>query len=458
MSKRNPYKKEQSCEGINIVTTAYTLKDAMSIKETQNTKVPDFDTGRVKQLLPGYHCWDSDLAFDTDGNIADIDGYNVLWALCRPEGAGFSSSNKIAYFYTKDGVHYTFGGFLFETAIYDGISEWSGSLRYRDDGKLQMFYTVADGYEAYGNWQTRQRFAVSIHPVSTDETTLKIEAPIHHELLHGASEPDGIIYETPDQAAKREALNPTRHLVLAGSDQTENNCDRDSFVYRNKRDGQDYVVFEGNTGPGAGYAPGIVRDDYLGRGMALEGVAITEDMLKANGCVGIIKLTNEDGTFGVRKKPWLVTNLVTDEIERITVFDYDGHVYLFVDCHGNKMTTNASNPDMVNRDFMLGFRAPYFGGPLTPLNGNGVVLQQKSGGAAYAGQNENQQYLYSFGINPTAEAKESGIFKCVTYAGWSNAADGSGLKQIMSSGPSLFIKINGLCTEIVDMKHDILPA
>lgn len=439
-------------------TTAYTLKDAMSIKETQNTKVPEFDTAKIKQLMPGYHCWDSDLAFYTDGNVADINGYNVLWALCRPEDADFSTANKIAYFYTKDHVHYTLGGFLFSETLYSGISEWSGSMRYRDDGRLQMFYTIADPYEAHGNWQTRQRFAVSIHDVTVDENGLKIEAPIHHELLHGASEPDGIIYETPEQAAIREALNPTRHLVLAGSDQTENNCDRDSFVYRNKADGQDYVVFEGNTGPLGGYAPGVVRSDYLGEGMAQKGVEITEDMLKANGCVGIIKLTNENGTYGQRMKPWLVTNLVTDEIERITVFDYDGYVYLFVDCHGNKMTTNASNPDMVNRDFMLGFRAPYFGGPLTPLNGNGVVLQQKSGGVAYTGQNENQQYLYSFGINPTAESKRTGVFKCVTYAGWSNSSDGSGLKQIMSSGPSLFIKINGLETEIVDMKYDILPA
>ena len=85
MSKMQRKNRERDCDCVNIVTTAYTLKDAMSIKETQNTKVPDFDTGRIKQLLPGYHCWDSDLAFDTDGNIADINGYNVLWALCRPD-------------------------------------------------------------------------------------------------------------------------------------------------------------------------------------------------------------------------------------------------------------------------------------------------------------------------------------------------------------------------------------
>lgn len=78
-----------------FVTTAYTLKSAMAIKETQNTKVPEFDTAKIKQLMPGYHCWDSDLAFDNDGNVAEINGYNVLWALCRPEDADFRDRKSV---------------------------------------------------------------------------------------------------------------------------------------------------------------------------------------------------------------------------------------------------------------------------------------------------------------------------------------------------------------------------
>ena len=178
-------------------------------------------------------------------------------------------------------------------------------------------------------------------------------------------------------------------------------------------------------------------------------------MLKANGCIGIIELTDEEGTFGQFHAPWLTANLVTDEIERINIINHDGHVYLFCVGHGNKNALNSENAELINRDYMLGFRAPHFGGPLTPLNGSGVVVQQKSYGAEYTGQAENQQYVYSWLITPH-KGQKSGVFPCVSYANYCDT--GKGVEAVMNAGPSINIEIDGLYTRIVGMMYDIQPA
>ena len=81
----------------------------------------------------------------------------------------------------------------------------------------------------------------------------------------------------------------------------------------------------------------------------------TPDDLKANGCVGVLELTNADYTLGSFCHPWLTGNLVADEIERINVFHHQGHIDLFVVAHGDQCALLSSKPDLLNWDFMLGF-------------------------------------------------------------------------------------------------------
>ncbi|BBG29984.1 uncharacterized protein conserved in bacteria [Zymobacter palmae] len=439
-----------------IHTGHWTVKNARGIRATNGNTFPAFDPDKLKQLMPGYQAWDNWLVRDEDGFVADVNGFRILIALVRPVGNGFDSGERIAYFYSADGEHYVPGGFLYgDHKLYDDIREWSGSTILRADGKLQTFYTCAYGADIDGVWQTVQRLATAIQEVTVEGDKLTIETPTYHALMGGVCEPDGFYYETPAQASEREAKWPTRHRVSVGSDQTENNCMRDPFFYKDKRTGKRYLAFEANTGAGF-HAPGHVRAEYVSaNGLPKEGFAPTEDMLKANGCIGIIELTDDEGTFGQFQAPWLTANLVTDEIERINVVDHDGHVYLFCVGHGNKNALNMENADLTNRDYMLGFRAPYFGGPLTPLNGSGVVVQQKSYGDAYAGQMANQQYVYSWLITPTRDQK-LGVFPCVSYANYCDT--GKGVEAVMNAGPSVRIEIDGLKTRIVGMMYDIQPA
>lgn len=443
----------------DIQTSHWSIEAARKIKETTSNRQPAFDLDELEALYPEYQMWDNWAVRYEDGTLASLFGHKVLIALVRPRSADFSAGERIAYFYSKDGVHYKVGGFLFgDKQLYDGVREWSGSTVLRDDGKLQTFYTVSYGAEVEGVWQTVQRFATAIQTPALDEDgVLSISTPIHHKLLGGACEPDGQLYETPAQASVREKALPTAHSRFAGSDQTENNCFRDPFFYKHPKTGKSYIIFEGNTG--AAFNPaGVVADAYVGkRNIGRTGFAPTADMLKANGCIGVIELTNSDYTYGIFRKPLVTSNLVTDEIERINAFHKDGKFYLFCCGHGNKNALNKENSDLVNRDYMVGFVGRDFGEKLTPLNESGIVVQQKSGGNAYEGQANNQQYCYSWIIVPDEDAESTGIYKCLAYANYSKVEDGT-IQPVMGIAPTLDIEIIGSKTRIVGMHYDIKPA
>lgn len=440
-------------------TTAWTLAEARNAKATPENTVPSFEEGQIIQLWPGKQSWDNWRVTNMLNEIADVKGFQVLIALIRNEDADFSSGERIGYFYSKDGIHYRVGGLLFgeEGSLYHDCREWSGSTVLRDNGTLQTFYTLSRGVKFGNEWQTEQRLATAIQNVrvSDDGEHLYIDAPHVHTLIRGCESPDGFYYETPEQAAEREAKWPTRHNYKIGSDQTDNNCDRDPHFFCDPKTRAEYLFFEGNTGAGY-HAPGVIREQYVGG--AVEGLAPTEDMMKANGCVGVIELTNELGTFGIRRAPWLVTNLLTDEIERINVIYHQDHYYLFCVCHGNKHSLNAENPEFfVNRDFLLGWRAKELGGALTPLNGTGVVLTQKSFGAMYSGQMENRQYTYSWQLN-SRNGQTGNRFPVVSYANFCRHAETGEIRQIMNAGPSFEIELDGLTSRVTDLMYDILPA
>ena len=448
-----------------IKTSHWTRQCASQIYPRPENTIPPFDTYRVKTLMPGYHVWDSWFALTEDGCVATIEGYTILLALVRPldetvEEKGTYQNRiadqreRIAYFFSSDGVHYQVGGFLFKTPVYDDIREWSGSTILRDDGRLQTFYTIARGLIIEGVWQTDQRFATAIQRIGVEESEegqrVVIVATDYHAFL---KEPDGLLYENPQQSAEREIKYATRHRGDSGDEQVENFCFRDPKFIKDPATGRAYVLFEANTGPA--FCPcGSVRRAYIGSADYQQDYAPTPDDLKANGCVGVMELTNPSYTYGSFCHPWLTANLVADEIERINVLWLQNHVYLFVVAHGDKCALLGEKPELLNRDFMLGFRAKHLFGELEPMNGSGVVLQQKSLGPMYTGQAENKQYLYSWLI---VEGLRPGELNCISYANYSTGLDGQCL-PIKSAGPILTIQIKGLNSRIVDQYYGILPV
>lgn len=432
---------------MQIHTSHWTRSASNAVEGTVSNRFPPFDPGRLAPLMPGYHVWDSWFVLKEDGSVARFGDSRVLIALVRPLGA--DASEKIAYF-VETAKGYVPKGFLFTKPIYGDVREWSGSTILRDDGFLQCFYTISHGAEFHGVWQTVQRFATSIQPVLEGKDGLvEFGTPLLHELL---TEPDGHFYETAEQASLRETTMPTIHNMWVGNGQNENSCFRDPKFFKDPATGKAFIFFEGNTGPGSEHPAGSIRAAYMGE-HSVHGYCPTVDDLKANGCVGVFEFTTGKYTFGRFLKPWLTSNLVTDEIERINVMVVKGKYYLFVAGHGNKNSMLSVKPELQNVDYMLGFQADSLGGPLKPLNTSGVVVFQKSLGDLYVGQEQNQQYTYSWLLVPTAVEDE---FECISYASF--CLDGDSIKPTKTAGPSVLVKIENLNTSIVDKAYNILPV
>lgn len=435
----------------------WTREMASKIKATPKNTPPAINLAKVRALMPGHHVWDNWYLMTWANELASVLGFKVIIALARPIDDAESAHARIVYFYSKDGEHYTAGGNLFDEPLFSDCQEWSGSTIIRRDGKIQTFYTVACSYEEDGVFQTRQRFATAIQEVALESTTdadgnetegLKIMAPEYHELL---AEPDGVLYETVSQSIARERLLGTKHSRADGSDQTENNCWRDILYYECPRTGRRFGLFEANT---ASICPaGGVNRANIGGADYDPDYAPTIDDLKANGCIGILEFKDDDNTYVELMPPILTANLVTDEIERINIIDHDGHVYLFCVGHGNKNTLVTRNEGLSNRDYLLGFRAKSLFSKFEPMNESGVVIQQKSMGAPYAGQEQNQQYMYSWKLVPTGKP---GVFDVIAYSNYSTS--NGEVVPVKTAAPTLQLAIHGLESELVGIKYDIQPA
>ena len=421
----------------------WTREQVINFIPTEANTFPEFDTTQIKPFMDGYDIWDSWMALDENGNLASIKGYKVLCAL----GLKHDDDDQIAriyYFYSQDGHHFLPGGTLFPHRLFHDIQEWSGSTLLRDDGMVQTFYTTAMGHTRNGIWQTFQRLATAIQRPSVEEGVLTFSEPVYHALL---LEPDGVLYQTVDQADDNELRMPTLHNRDYGNDQVNNLCFRDPFFFKDPLTKKNYLLFEANTGP-LYHAEGTVRREYIGSDNSEPNYRPTVDDLKANGCVGIAEFTDDQYTKVNPLPTILTTNLITDEIERITLIYRDSAYYLFCVTHGNKMTIQGD--EFVNRDLLLGFRAQALFGPYTALNGNGVVIQQKSEGPMYIAQAQNTQYVYSWNVLPDLSV--------LSYANYSYSESEETSVAIKTVGPCVQLQVTGNTTEITGIDYAFIPG
>lgn len=419
----------------------WTREQVLSFKETAANAFPEFDNTQIKPFMEGCDIWDSWFALDEDGNLASIEGFHMLCALGIKKGD--EDFARIYYFYSQDGHSFTPGGTLFSKRRFNNIQEWSGSTLLRKDGKVQTFYTTAMGHVHNGIWQTSQRLATAIQrPINKDGVLSFSEPEYHASLL----KPDGVFYQTIDQADDAELRMPTLHNRDFGNDQINNFCFRDPFFFKDPTTQKAYLLFEANTGPSF-HAEGTVRRDYIGSDSFEPNYRPTVDDLKANGCVGIAEFTDEQYTQLNPLPPLLTSNLVTDEIERVTLICRDNSYYLFCVTHGNKMTIQGET--FVNRDLLLGFQSSSMFGPYTPLNGSGIILQQKSAGPMYTGQTNNKQYVYSWNVLPDLTV--------LSYANNAYSVAEEKILFLKTVGPRVQLALHGTQTEVTGLDYGFVP-
>lgn len=459
----------------------WTRQQVSQIAADDAIDFPHFDPQQVKVLMPGYDVWDNWYVLDEDNQIADVQGFRVLIALAAPTD-GFDETN-LYYFYSRDGIHYHAAGKVFTTPLESSIQEWSGSTILRSDGALQTFYTVVKesgdysgrsrqrtqgsqgmppamstqgsdaqtqapagqgqmpgGQAQMGAVQNDQRLATAIQDVIVIGNRLSLAEPRYHAIL---AVPDGRYYQTMTQASAYETLLPSSNVT--GSTQSNNFCFRDPHFFKDPADGRSYLLFEANTGS-AVCPEGSVKREYIGCASFEPDYVPTPDELKANGCIGIVELTNDSYSAVRFLPPLLTSNLVTDEIERVNMLKVKDDYYLF--CIGRVSKMAMSCEALERSTFMLGFRSHSLSGPYTPLNHHGVVIRQQSFSSDMMNSTDTQS-VYSYLLQPDLTV--------LTYAQYSTDTNGN-LQKNRSAGPTLKLHIKGNRTQVGEVIYNILPA
>lgn len=439
---------------IDNVTTHWTREmAASSTRNAPNTVFPEFDISQVEALVPDTDIWDSWFVMDEDNQVASVFGFKVLVAL------GFSDDEdqkpKLMYFFSHAYEDfYMFGGVMLTEKLVDECEEWSGCTLLRRDGRLQTFYTVNTGMETDGLWQSDQRFATVIQRVVIEDDFMYLESPDYHDIIFHPEHSNGFYQTTKDSSDYEHRYPHEPGNWGSGNAQVDNFCFRDPKFYRDPHDGVACLLFEANTGSAlwSGCDEDGARRECIGSEAYARDYRPTRDALKANGCLGLVIL-NEDYTQVTEvAKPVLAAQLVADEIERANIIEHDGYYYLFFVCHGNKMAID--DDELVNRDMLVGFRSerPAAGirdlmtQTLQPLNGNGVVLQQKFGGERFGGQKDNEQYVYSWMVMPDLSV--------ICYSYYSTSDEGE-VDSVHSAGPVVQLEINGTETKVTQLRYDI---
>jgi len=300
------------------------------IKRTDGTVAPRAGLPE-DDPAPDYHIWDTWPLRTRSGEIATIDGWQVLISLTAPADVTPGERHDIAehrYFVSRDGREWTDCGPVFgDDAL--GTRQWAGSAMY-DDGECYFFYTAAGDADSDELTYT-QRLAVGHGAtISTGDGKPTIEGSWIHEIL---LEPDGEWYETEAQSGEMTYTF------------------RDPWFFEDPETGRTHLLFESNTPP--------VSDDCGGK----------TDQQAFNGCVGLAVSPSGNLLDWEFRPPIFDSVCVNQEIERPHVVHRKGRYFLFVSSH-----VDTFAPGHAGYDGLYGFVADSLAGDYQPLNESGLVL------------------------------------------------------------------------------------
>jgi len=317
-------------EAAGRVWSRWGREQANLIERTPETVAPPAGASEIDPA-PDLHIWDTWPLRTRQGEIATVDGWQVLISLTAPGDVAPGDRHDIAehrYFVSKDGRNWQDGGQLFGEAAL-GTRQWAGSALL-DDGELYLYYTAA-GDERTAELTYTQRLAVA-HGGRLDSSgqQLTIDGPWSHEIL---LEPDGKYYETQTQSGEMTYTF------------------RDPWFFEDPQTAESYLLFESNTP--------VDADDCGG----------STDQQAFNGCVGLAVSPTGDPLEWEFRPPIFDSVCVNQEIERPHLVVHEGRYYLFVSSH---VDTFASG--LAGYDALYGFVADSVGGDYQPLNDSGLVV------------------------------------------------------------------------------------
>lgn len=369
--------------------TRYDMKQM--IKQHGNAKytVPEFDESTIKNIPSAVKkdengnevvmdVWDTWPLQNADGTVAEYNGYHIVFGLAGdPDNA---NDTFIYMFYKKVGETsidaWKNAGRVFEDDDHKNVDdpylkyqaeEWSGSATFTSDGEVRLFYTNREPFkEDEGRYGKQTLTTAQVNLSEPNAKTLEIDGVEDYKSIYEGG--DSSIYQTAEKFASN------------GVNFDDNHTFRDPHYI--EEDGRKYLVFEANTGTEYGYQgeESLYNQAYYGKSNKFfqdEKAQLLQSPKKkyaelANGAIGIVEI-NDDYTLKNEMKPLIVSNTVTDEIERPNIFKKDGKWYLFTSARGSKMTIDGIDDEDI---YLLGYVSNSLTGPYKPLNKSGIVLHQ----------------------------------------------------------------------------------
>lgn len=362
-------------------TSNWTIADALKIiSDQQSITAP---------VLPYYFpvmnewemIWDTGCLRTMHCESITYNGWYVIWSLAAtkttldPNQLSSQWGNRnntafIGYWYSKDGINWTWGGRLLNTSADERPQEWAGNLVMREGTKnvVDMFYTSVSGGGAVSV------IAISTGQIYTDDTKVWFEGfTSTTDILN----PDGVHY-----------ANSTQDPYFNW---------RDPFPFINPGDGEVYCLFEGNI---AGKRGSFTLTDNE-TGILPPNVQAGDGAIYGTAAMGIAKLASGSyatGTFDesqwTQLDPLISALGVNDHLERNHLVFKGKYTYLFGTSQQALYSGGLQGPDGV-----YGFVSENgIFGPYEPLNGTGLVLGNPSSAPheAYSHFVDSEGYVQYF--------------------------------------------------------------
>lgn len=427
---------------------SWTPEQARAVTLTDDTTIPVIDPSLAdERIVEDLWLWDWWPVRDRDGEVAEIDGWQVAVALSAPSDVLPGKRHDIAalhYLLSDDGgLTWQDGGELFAGSEPLGSRQWAGSAMYDDDtGELFAFYTAAgERGEEIDVSPTDETTATSDPDAGETTNTTGDETATSTPALSpsGGQLTDGISYE--QRMAMASAMVQATDDGLELTDWSEHTIilEGDDELYRSTA---------GTTG-GAGNIDAF-RDPWFYRDPATDSEYLLftatlpegEAECDADGVVGIAERASENLTEWELLPPMFDADCVNKELERPFIVNEDDAYYLLFTTHSHTFDPELSDAP----EGLYGFVADELFGDYEPLNEGGLV----------AGNPDEDPYqAYSWMMLPDGQ-----VLSFFQYFG---LEEGQGLDYVGSQSPefqlerfggtfapTLLVELDGSTTSIVE--------
>jgi levansucrase len=381
---------------------------------TEATSIPAIDEQLAEErIAEDYWIWDWWPVRDRSGEVAEIEGWNIVIALTAPDDVLPGQRHDVArmrYFLTQDGGEtWIDGDQLLPDGMALGTREWAGSTMYDAETQtMYVFYTAAgeDDEDTDGTTTTTGNDTTTTTDNGADGTTTTTDndtgdgtvvtttdaveglmrtAPTTTEPDtddmttttengNGDDEvgPSGAEFDEDISYRQRMALTTATLTVENGELQFGEWTEHEAFLTGEETE---FYASTQETEGGAGDIAAF-RDPwyYFHEETGEEYVLFTATMPESGDCdgdgiVGIARATNQDLTEWEVMPPMLDAHCVNNELERPHIIEENGLYYLLFTTHSHTFRDGTSGPEG-----LYGFVADDLMGPYEPLNGSGLVL------------------------------------------------------------------------------------